>query len=109
METSRPTLLWGINCESGQISALPASPFLLPAFLIYCVVWFIGLFVPKKVKKEPIPLDFDEQEYAKNKAMYHYLCDKLQRGEQLTDSEKYTLNCILPRPSWAKPGEWWTY
>ena len=109
MENSRPTLLWGIDCDSGKISALPASPFLLPAVLVYCVLWFIGLFIPRKVRTEPIPHNFNQKEYARNKIMYHYLCDKLNRGQQLTDSEKYALNYALPRPSWAKPGEWWTY
>ena len=109
MEHSRPTLLWGIDCQSGKISALPASPLLLPAALFFGVLWLIGLFIPKQVKREPMPENFNEKEYMHNSIQYHYLCGKIRDGIELTDSERFTLRRVLPYPSWAKPGEFWTY
>lgn len=109
MEHTRPTLLWGIDCESGKISALPASPLLLPAAIVAAIFWIIGKIIPRKIKREPIPKGFNQQEWEKNKALYDYLCGKVSRGIPLSDSENIQFNCILPRPSWAKPGEWWTY
>jgi hypothetical protein len=109
MEHSRPTLLWGIDCDSGKISALPASPLLLPAVIVGCIFWIIGKIWRKPIKKEPLPDDFDINEWYRNKAIYDRLCLKIRRGQDLTPSEQIMINCYLPKPSWAKPGEHWSY
>lgn len=109
MEHSRPTLLWGIDCESGKISALPASPLLLPAVAIAFIFWIIGKVWRKPVKREPLPDNFNHTEYRRNKAIYDRLCLKIRQGKELTANEQIMINYYLPRPSWAKPGEHWTY
>jgi len=105
---NRPTLLWGIDRESGAISALPASPLLLPAFIVYGIAWVFSLF-PKKPKTAPLPRKFNEEEYKRNKQEYDYYCMKIRKGIELTSQERYRLNVILPNPSWSKPGENWHY
>jgi hypothetical protein len=108
MEKSSPTLLWGIDNETGKINALPASPLLLPAFIVYCIAWLLSLF-PKRTTGEPLPCNFDQDEFNKNKKEYDYYCMKIRKGIELTSEERHRLNAVLPRPSWSKPGENWHY
>lgn len=109
MENSRPTLLWGIDEDSGKISTLPASPLLLPAILVYCILRLIAPLYRKKPLSGPLPDKFNLQEYLKNKREYSRLCAKIGAGEEFTVRECIVFNAILPKPSWAKPGEFWTY
>lgn len=109
MENSRPTLLWGMDRESGAISALPASPLLLPALIFYFILWIISPLFKKRDKPIPLPGNFDQEEWSSNKIEYYKYVDKMRKGEPLSDFEQIRMNTVLPRPSWAKTGEWWTY
>lgn len=109
MTNSGPALLWGINNETGRISALPASPLLLPAAIIYLIFRVVGVLWPKKIQAEPLPDNFDDEEYWRNKVLYNRLIAKQRSGATLTDAEVFQLRYVLARPSWAKPGEVWRY
>jgi hypothetical protein len=109
MQDSRPTLLWGIDEDSGKISALPASPLLLPAIVFYFLLWFLSLFYRRRIKSKPLPSNFNQKEWLANRTEYKRLCDKVRAGIELTPIEQIRFNTMLPRPSWAQPGEWWTY
>lgn len=105
-----PRILWNYDESSGTISALPASPLLLPAMIGLGLLWLsqsiIGLF---RIAR-PLPWNFDKQQYLKNKKRYNYLIHKkyiLER--ELSVAEWYELEKVLPFPPWAKPGERWTY
>jgi hypothetical protein len=109
MQDSRPTLLWGIDPESGSIGALPASPLLLPALAVYCLIWLLSPLYRNRQKPTPTPSSFNEQQWAKNKQEYDALVRKIRAGKSLSDMEMIRLNTVLPRPDWAEPGEWWSY
>lgn len=109
MEHTRPTLLWGIDCNSGQISPLPASPLLLPCAIVAGFLWLIAKIWPKRIKKQPLSADFNQAEWDRNYKLYHKLINKKAAGIQLTESENIMLRYYLPYPSWSKPGEYWTY
>ena len=109
MAEHQRTLLWGIDNETGNISALPASPLLLPAVAAYVVIWLLELILPKRVKKKPLPDNFNKEEWKRNHKLYNLLLDKQRLGIKLTEPELMQLHHYLGRPSWAKPGEWWTY
>jgi hypothetical protein len=101
--------LWGIDCQTGGISPLPASPLLLPAIIVSGILWVISKLWPEPVKTQPIPDNFNQEEWDRNYSLYHKLVAKRAAGIELTASESIQLRYYLPRPSWAKPGEYWTY
>lgn len=108
MEHSKPTLLWGIDKETGGISALPASPLLLPAIIGLGALKVASWLYKPKPKKQPLPANFNWEEYSKNKKEYDYLLAKIQSGKPLTPMEETRWLTELPYPSWSK-GERWQY
>jgi hypothetical protein len=103
-----PTLLWGMDTETGKIAALPASPLLLPALLFIGALKIASILLRSKVKKKELPTGFNEQEYLKNKKEHDAYIYKIHSGIQLTDHELMRLNTVLPFPSWSN-GERWHY
>jgi hypothetical protein len=109
MTETRTRILWGIDSSSNGIASIPASPFLLPAAIIYFMLWIAGKIIRfGEPKREPIPDNFNATEYRENKIAYYKICEKIRKGEELT-CEDYMTNNRIARPSWAKPGEWWIY
>jgi hypothetical protein len=106
---NRPTLLWGIDSCSDEITALPASPLLLPAAIVFGLLYIVSLFIPNRPVKKQISSKFNSSEYYQNKMIYDRLCAKIEAGIPLTENEQIQINYQLPRPSWAEPGEWWSY
>ena len=107
MSENRPTLLWGYDESTGRISALPASPMLLPAVLLLGAVKLASVFYRPKTKTAPLPDGFNLQEYQANKKEYRRLFEKIKRGQELTPYEQLRWSA-LPYPSWSK-GERWHY
>lgn len=107
MSNNRPTLLWGYDEQTNSISALPASPLLLPAMAVWGFTKLASLFYRPKPKTAPLPDDFNLQEYNRNKAEYRKLFQKINSGQQLTLYEQLRWTA-LPYPSWSK-GERWHY
>lgn len=108
MQHSKPTLLWGMNEETGGISALPASPLLLPAILALGAIKVASWLYRPKPKTAPLPANFNWKEYEANKAEYYKILAKIQTGKTLTTLEEIRWNTVLPYPSWSK-GEPWHY
>lgn len=107
MSENRPTLLWGYDEQTGKISALPASPLLLPGVAFLGVLKLVSLFHRPKPVTAPLPDDFNLEEYHRNKIEYRRLWAKKQSGQELTDYEFIRWN-QLAYPSWSK-GERWHY
>jgi hypothetical protein len=103
-------ILWNYDEASGTVSALPASPLLLPALIAFGLLC-IAQAIAKLFKiGRPLPWNFDERLYAKNKKRYNYLLYKKYILEQeLSLTEWYEFEKVLPYPPWGKPGERWTY
>lgn len=103
-------VLWGYDESTGDISTLPASPWLLPALglLAFATLLERTGFLSENGPVS-LPAGFNEKEWRENSERYHYLVDKEFSGEGLTISEQYELTNKLPHPSWAQPGEYWTY
>jgi hypothetical protein len=108
MENSKPTLLWGIDGETGGISALPASPLLLPAIIVLGLVKLASSIARPKPQTAPLPANFNLSEYNRNKTEYNKLRCKIKEGKTLTAIEELRWNTVLPFPSWSR-GERWHY
>jgi hypothetical protein len=107
-QNNGPTLLWGIDKETGSISALPASPLLLPAIAVLGVLKLFSVVHKPKPKTAPLPAGFNSKEYYSNKREYDYYVEKIKERKELTEYEKMRFNTVLPFPSWSK-GEPWHY
>lgn len=101
-------MLWGVSEATGRISALPASPLLLPAILTLGAVKIASWLYRQKPKTEPLPANFDWKEYEENKEEWDRLTAKIDAGIELTTMEWIKYNTVLPYPSWSN-GERWRY
>jgi hypothetical protein len=100
-------ILYSYETESGQISPLPTSPFLIPAILVY---GFCALFSrSRRSRRYRLSSNFNQAEYELNKRLYYQIKPKVLQGAELTLSEHNLWYNILPYPSWAKSGEHWSY
>lgn len=100
---------WAYDSQTGSFSALPASPWLLPALGLICLAPIAEKMLEEAAKNpEPVPNTFDPVAYQQNKQEYHALINKQVSSVGLTLDEEMRLNSIM-RPPWAKPGELWTY
>ncbi|MFZ9365816.1 MAG: hypothetical protein ACO253_07995 [Burkholderiaceae bacterium] len=100
---------WAYDTETGSFSALPASPWLLPALGLFLLAP-IAQKIAEEAAKDPRPLGdkFDPGAYMQNKLNYHHLTRKKASPEGLTLQEELELISIM-NPPWAEPGELWTY
>lgn len=100
---------WSYDAQTGSFSALPASPWLLPALGLVCLAPIAEKILEEAAKKpEPVPNVFDPILYQKNKQLYHELINKQASPVGLTQDEEMQLLSIM-RPPWATGGELWTY
>ena len=107
MQHTKPTLLWGMD-DDGRVSALPASPLLLPALLTLGAIKIASWLYKPRPKAAGLPAGFDQQEYDAYSKEYHRLLSKITAGKQLTEMEQMRWNTVLPYPSWSQ-GERWVY
>jgi hypothetical protein len=100
---------WSYDAETGSFSALPASPWLLPALGLLCLAP-IAQKIAEEAAKDPKPVNakFDPIVYLENKQLYHELVNKQASPVGLTQHEEMQLLSIM-RPPWATGGELWTY
>jgi hypothetical protein len=100
---------WSYDAQTGSFSALPASPWLLPALGLICLAPIAEKMLEEAAKKpEPISDAFDPVAYQKNKQLYHELIHKQASSVGLTQHEEMQLLNVM-RPPWATGGELWTY
>lgn len=94
--------------QDGGISPYPSSPFLLPALVIFGAGKFINwLFSSKSTFWRHVP-NVSLEEYRHNRKIYL----KLQESWRLNGKwtiEEYLQNDYIGQPSWALPGEHWSY
>lgn len=100
---------WAYSVENGSISALPASPWLLPALGLICLAPLVAKIVEQAERApKPLPEDFDPIMFNNYREVYRDLMHKKQSGIELSMEERLTLQNIS-NPPWASPGEVWTY
>lgn len=98
-------ILWAYDEERSSFSALPASPWLLPAIAIAGVVAAVRSCQPKEIILDVSP-EIDKEEYERNKIKYRSLMQKYPR--EWTEDEWMTYRAIS-YPSWWKEGPPWGY
>lgn len=100
---------WAYDSETGGFSALPASPWLLPALGLLCLAP-IAQRIVEEGQKDPKPAgkDFDPVLYLEYKLTYRSLVQKQFSCQGLTTEEEMQMISIM-NPPWAEPGEVWTY
>lgn len=98
---------WAYDESTGSFSALPASPFLLPALGFLCLLPLLEKLI-EEGQKNPRPCNIDLRTYNEYKWSYLELNRKKIYGGGLTDQEHLELEALM-RPPWAEPGELWTY
>lgn len=100
---------WSYDSQTGSFSALPASPWLLPALGLICLAPLLAKIV-EETEKAPKPLsaNFDPILFEQYRAIYQDLMGKKLAGVQLTSEESLRLQTIS-NPPWARPGEVWSY
>ena len=92
------TRIWQGWDDDGNFGAIPASPLLLPALIL----WLIApLLVRLFQRPGPMPRGFNLQEYRRNRESWLAL-----RHNPGACPERWAQIC---HPSWAKPGQVWTY
>lgn len=100
---------WAYDSQTGGFSALPASPWLLPALGLLCLAPIAQKLVEEGLKDpQPAGNDFDPALYLEYKQTYHDLVQKQFSPDGLTMQEELQMLSIM-NPPWAEPGERWTY
>jgi hypothetical protein len=100
---------WAYHVENGTISALPASPWLLPALGILCLAPLVAKLVEQAERDpQPLPENFDPILFNDYRKIYRALMHKKASGIELSTEESLRLQTIA-HPPWAKPGEIWSY
>lgn len=100
---------WAYDAQTGSFSALPASPWLLPALGLLFLAPLIERIATKIERRpRPLPANFDPVLHEKNRQIYHKIMHKKKLGIQLSVEESLTLISIR-YPPWAEPGETWSY
>lgn len=105
-------LLYSYDEGDGKISPLPASPYLVPAILAYCLLW-LGSLTSRYIRGNTGPENLtntrglEYQTWKIYRDRYIFLVDKKAK-EGLTIQEIRELTKIQ-YPPWAGPGEVWTY
>lgn len=103
-------ILYAYDSEKGSFSALPASPWLLPAIGIFALLAFYNHNRQSKVRVLDESPNIDMKLFNEYRIRYKELLDKkyaLVNGG-LTIEESIELQGLI-RPPWAEPGELWTY
>jgi hypothetical protein len=109
MAETKTRILWGVNSDTQNIAALPASPFLIPAILLYGTLWIISKILRiGEEKPRPVPVNINWDEYWQNKVESDRICNKIKSRQELTPEDIYRLT-IIAQPSWADPRDWWVY
>lgn len=100
---------WAYDSETGSFSALPASPWLLPALGLLCLAP-IAQKIAEEAQKDVQPTgnSFDPVLYLEYKQTYHDLVRKQFSADGLTMQEEMQMISVM-NPPWAEPGEVWTY
>ena len=105
-------LLYSYDDENKKISPLPASPYLLPAVIVYVLLWAgscISSFFNRSSNTENVTktMGLTYETWRPYRDRYICLIDKKNR-QGLTPNEAREL-ARVQYPPWAKHGEVWTY
>ena len=97
------TRLWQGWDDDGNFGAVPASPLLLPAILLAALK---PLFAWLVSRPGPMPAGFDLKEYRQNRREWLVLYNMPRYAWNAYHVERWH---AVQSPSWAKPGETWSY
>jgi hypothetical protein len=100
-------ILWAYDESSGSFSALPASPWLLPAIGLLAFAALCKKIKPPSAVVVDTGRPIDYQTMACNSSRYYQLLERQSIGD-LSESEQVEM-INLAHPPWARPGETWTY